>query len=114
MKNERILNNLSQVEDAYIVEASPVSQRGKKRNWTKWVAMAACLCLVTVAAITLPHMDNLRPAQPDDFTTEQFYTLPQAEQLNVRLVEWQSEGFKAVVTDKGTIQYKFLIHFHAG
>lgn len=59
MKEERILNVLGKVDEKYIKEADPeVKATRKAPVWTKWAAMAACLCLVVVGALTIPNLQN--------------------------------------------------------
>ena len=59
MKEERILNVLGKVDEKYIKEADPeVKAERKAPVWTKWAAMAACLCLVVVGALTIPNLQN--------------------------------------------------------
>jgi len=66
MKEERILNVLGKVDEKYIKEADPeVKAKRKPPVWTKWAAMAACLCLVIGAVIMFPHTGNNPPdSQP--------------------------------------------------
>lgn len=62
MKEERILNVLGKVDEKYIKEADPeVKAKRKAPVWTKWAAMAACLCLVVVGALTIPNLQNEPP-----------------------------------------------------
>jgi hypothetical protein len=54
MKEERILDVLGKVDEKYIKEADPeVKAKRKAPAWTKWVAMAACLCFIVAATIPL-------------------------------------------------------------
>ena len=46
MKGERIYKSLNLVDEAYIEESAPVIKAGGKGVWLKWVAVAACICLV--------------------------------------------------------------------
>ena len=62
MKEERILNVIGKVDEKYIKEADPEAKA--KRNapvWTKWAAMAACLCLVAFGIVGV-----LKPFSLDD------------------------------------------------
>ncbi|MDD2959383.1 MAG: hypothetical protein PHR92_12820 [Lachnospiraceae bacterium] len=57
MKEEkRILNVLGQVDEKYIEEAAPGKRANKKAKhksptWTKWGALAACVCLVLAVSM---------------------------------------------------------------
>lgn len=99
MKEERILSILNQVDEKYIKEAEPMNKTKKKNNWMKWGAMAACLCLVVVGALTIPNWQ--REPLHGQGTMEQVYSLPQAEIMSVELVEWGGDHFKGVVVDAG-------------
>ncbi len=73
MKEERILDALGKVDEKYIKEADPeVKAKRKAPVWTKWAAMAACLCLIVVGAVTIPMFnqdsnDNNDPPNSDDY-----------------------------------------------
>lgn len=62
MKEERILNVLGKVDEKYIKEADPeVKAKRKAPVWTKWGAMAACLCLVIGAITMIPYFGENTP-----------------------------------------------------
>lgn len=46
MREERLLSLLGQVEETYISETNPFADDKEKKNWKKWCAMAAALCLI--------------------------------------------------------------------
>ena len=59
MKEDRILNVLGKVDEKYIKEADPeVKAKRKAQVWTKWGAMAACLCLVVGAITMIPRLSD--------------------------------------------------------
>ena len=66
MKNERILNALGKINDDMIADAKIGAQAKKTTpQWVRWVAMAACLCLiVTASALIAP----LFGGEPGDST----------------------------------------------
>ncbi len=45
MKNERLLNEIGEIDDRFIAEAAPAAKKAAKPLWIKWAAAAACLCL---------------------------------------------------------------------
>ena len=52
MKEDRILNVLGKVDEKYIKEADPEAKAKRKAPvWTKWAAMAACLCLIIAGGL---------------------------------------------------------------
>lgn len=65
-ETQKLYNSITNIEDKYIQEARAAKRR-KNPVWIKWGAIAACLCLVCVSAITVP---NLLIAIPNIFNGE--------------------------------------------
>ncbi len=60
MKEERILDVLEKVDEKYIKEADPeVKVTRKAPAWTKWTAVAACLCIVAFAISQIPLVKEM-------------------------------------------------------
>ena len=49
MKKEKLYEAVGEIDDVYIRDAHIVSKK-ESGKWLKWVAVAACLCLVAVGA----------------------------------------------------------------
>ena len=72
MNAKKFSDAMSELDSKYIDEAlnykKKVKKSRKKTNkysWTKWGAMAACLCLIVAGAFTLPHfIGNDTPNTP--------------------------------------------------
>lgn len=109
MNARKFSDAMSELDSKYIDEALNYKKKAKKPFWMKWGAMAACLCLVVVSALTISDLqDNLSgqgttgQGNPSgEGTMEQVYTLPQAETMSVELVEWSVDHFKGIVVDAG-------------
>ena len=101
MKKEELFNIIGEVDEQKVAVAGMAMNTNKKSRpvWVKWGAMAACLCLVVVGALTIPNLQNETPHGQG--TMEQVYTLPQAETMSVKLIEWSVDHFKGVVVDAG-------------
>ena len=97
MTNEKLYEVLGDINEKHINEARAY-HKAKKPGWVKWGAMAACLCLVVVGALTISDLQDNLSGQG---TMEQVYTLPQAETMSVELVEWSVDHFKGIVVDAG-------------
>ncbi len=54
MRGTELLDKMELIDPAY-VEAAEQQIGKKKSTWIKWTAMAACLCLVLAAALTIPE-----------------------------------------------------------
>lgn len=95
MKNENILDAIGMINEEAVRDAKAY-QRPKSRNWIKWGAMAACLCLVVVGALVGPTKtpsDNtpnsvISNANRDDETTNPPVIIdnPAAYQISLRNV----------------------------
>lgn len=68
MNSKKFSEAMSEIDSKYIDEAFHYQKKsGKKHSWTKWGALAACLCLALGTAFTVPkHM------QPYNFEMQQF------------------------------------------
>lgn len=61
MNNEKLLEAIGMINDEAIQEAKQ-SRRPVSRHWTKWVAAAACFCIVICACvIAIPMFHNEQP-----------------------------------------------------
>ena len=98
MTNEKLYEAIGDISDNKIKEAKQV-RKAKQPIWVKRGAMAACLCLAVVGALTITNLQNEPPHGQG--TMAQVYTLPQAETMSVALVEWGGDHFKGIVVDTG-------------
>ena len=69
MNAKKFSDAMSELDTKYVDEAlnykKKAGKKKKKQNWTKWGAMAACLCLVIVGAFALPRfIGNDTPDTP--------------------------------------------------
>lgn len=63
MNAKKFSEAMSEIDSKYIEEALNYKKKAQKPVWIKWGAMAACLCLIVVAIITVPSM--LIPKESD-------------------------------------------------
>lgn len=63
MNAKKFSEAMSELDSKYIEEALNYKKKAQKPVWIKWGAMAACLCLIAAAAITIPFM--LSPWESD-------------------------------------------------
>ena len=56
MNAKKFSDAMSELDSKYIDEAFNYKKKAKKPVWVKWGAMAACLCLIVVAIISVPSM----------------------------------------------------------
>lgn len=64
MKEERILNVLSKVDEKYIIEAEPgIKARHISPVWVRWTAITACLFLITGSILLFQNINHV-PSDP--------------------------------------------------
>ncbi len=67
MRAEDLSDAIGKVEDKWVVEADNARRmpRRSRRFWVQWVAVAACLCLLAGAVLSLPHWQAPKPSESD-------------------------------------------------
>ena len=58
MNSNKIREGIGFIDEDLIAGAIEYTRTKKKNVWVKWSAMAACLCLVVVGAVTIPNLQN--------------------------------------------------------
>lgn len=58
MKEEKLLETMADIEEKYIIEARTENTKKKPPVWMKWVATAACLCLVIGAVMAMTNKNK--------------------------------------------------------
>lgn len=61
MTTKKFSEAMNELEDRYVTEAITYQRSKKKRNWLKWVAAAACICLVLAGLFPLFHQPGVSP-----------------------------------------------------
>ena len=65
MKKEQLYEVLGDINENYVNDAHKTAKKKSRTVWTKWAAMAACLCLVVVGAFIAPNLiGNQNVEQP--------------------------------------------------
>ena len=65
MNAKKFSDAMSELDTKYVDEALNYKKKSRKSVWTKWWAVAACLCLIVVAIITVPSLLNLGRSDDD-------------------------------------------------
>ena len=61
MSKDRLVDSLGRIDDQMIQSVESLRRKKKRPAWTKWGAMAACLCLVAVLGTILGTEDDYIP-----------------------------------------------------
>ncbi len=64
MKNERLLNAIGEIDETLINDAVTAPAKKKGLHWTRWVAIAACFCLIAVSILTILNRPEEVPILP--------------------------------------------------
>ncbi|MGM9640179.1 MAG: hypothetical protein ACI3V3_02305 [Faecousia sp.] len=94
MRGNELLDKMELMDPAY-VEAADVAPKRKKNNWGKWVAMAACLCLITAGVFAAPRFrgePEPAPGSTVDRTGEQALCPPLPTVTDANLEESRDRG----------------------
>ena len=81
MKKEEFFNIIGEVDEQKVATAgmAMTTKKNSRPIWLKWVAIAACLCLIAIATIWCPQHNSVVPPELSLSTSEP--TLPIEESL---------------------------------
>lgn len=63
MSKDNVIDSLGRIDDDMIRGVDALRRKRKRSGWVRWAAIAACLCLVIVAAVLIPNGNNT-PVDP--------------------------------------------------
>ena len=63
MNVKKFSDAMSELDTKYVDEALNYKKKDKKPIWIKWGAMAACLCVLVVGAVTFLHNSTMNTDQ---------------------------------------------------
>lgn len=61
MSKNRVIDSLGRIDEDMVQEFEALRRNKKRPVWTKWGAMAACLCLVVCISVFQPWKNEHRP-----------------------------------------------------
>lgn len=64
MKEEKLFETMADINENYVADAHKNPNKKRAISWMRWVAVAACLCVVIVGAIAIPK--TKAPVQTPD------------------------------------------------
>lgn len=62
MNTPKMVDAMSYIDDDLVSNAITYT-KAKKRQWVKWVSLAACLCVLLVGAVAWKNMGSTQPPQ---------------------------------------------------
>ena len=86
MKKEQLYEVLGDINENYVNDAHMTAKKSAYPIWLKWVAMAACLCLVVSGAFVLPRLQSVFVEPNPQLSTNPNIGTEQPNNKNVLLV----------------------------
>ncbi len=102
MKANDLLDMIGNTDDGIVKEAKKRKKPAVAR-WTKWVAVAACICLAIGIAVS--HNSSNVVTDNNHADTAQGHVLETPQKMTVKIVGWAGDGFRVTVieAEKNTI-----------
>lgn len=98
MKSYELLDAVGGIDAEHIRSAS--TEKTRSIAVKKWIALAACLCLVAVSVITIQHINSPSVVTDNNHAgTAQEHTLDTPQEMTVKIVGWGGDGFRVTVVD---------------
>ena len=70
MNKDNIVDSLGRIDDDMIESVEVLRRKKRHPAWKKWSAMAACFCLLIVAAVAVPHLFHEISLDNNDFPVQ--------------------------------------------
>lgn len=67
MTEEKIFENMAEIDEKFIVEAHETKNKAPKNTWISWTAVAACLCVAIGIIFLVKYLDKPTIAYADTF-----------------------------------------------
>ena len=96
MKANDLLDMIGNTDDSMIEEAKKRKKPAAAR-WTKWVAVAACVCIAIGIAVS--HNSPSVVTGNNYAGTAQGHVLETPQKMTVKIVGWGGDGFRVIVTE---------------
>lgn len=61
MKTPKMVDAMSYIDDDLVSDAITY-KKAQKRQWVKWVSLAACLCVLLLGTVVWKNMDSTQPS----------------------------------------------------
>jgi hypothetical protein len=108
MNTPKMVDAMNHIDDD-LVSAAITYTKAKKRQWIKWVSLAACLCVLLVGAAVWKNMGSTQPPKsggtlPGD--TEVYPTV----MVDGKLYEWRKGRAICVTVPEDLVHCGQIIH----
>ena len=100
MKEHDLLEAVGGINEKYINNAGAVKIRNNAKTVYRWIAAAACLCLIVASIITIQHINSSNVVTDNNHAgTAQEHILDTPQEMTVKIVGWTGDGFRVTVVD---------------
>ena len=112
MKTPKMVDAMSYIDDDLVSDAITYT-KAKKRQWVKWVSLAACLCVLLVGTVVWKNMDSTQPSTRPPQSggtllgdTEVYPTV----MVDGKLYEWRKGRAICVTVPEDLVYYGQVTH----
>ena len=116
MKTQKMVDAMSYIDDDLVSDAITY-KKAQKRQWVKWVSLAACLCVLLTGAAVWKNMNSTQPPQTESTRppqsggtllgdTEVYPTV----MVDGKLYEWRKGRAICVTVPEDLVHYGQIIH----
>ena len=116
MNTPKMVDAMNHIDDD-LVSAAITYTKAKKRQWVKWVSLAACLCVLLTGAAVWKNMNSTQPPQTESTRPPQSGgTLPGDTEVyptvmvDGKLYEWRKGRAICVTVPEDLVHYGQIIH----
>lgn len=108
MKTPKMVDAMSYIDDDLVSDAITYT-KAKKRQWVKWVSLAACLCVLLVGAVAWKNMGSTQPPQSGGTLLGDTEVYPTV-MVDGKLYEWRKGRAICVTVPEDLVHYGQIIH----
>ena len=116
MKTPKMVDAMNHIDDDLVSDAITYT-KAKKRQWVKWVSLAACLCVLLTGAAVWKNMNSTQPPQTEstqppkagctlDGAMEVYPTV----MVDGKLYEWRKGRAICVTVPEDLVYYGQVTH----
>ena len=108
MKTPKMVDAMSYIDDDLVSDAITYT-KAKKRQWVKWVSLAACLCVLLTGAVAWKNMDRTQTPQAGGSPLGDDKEWP-IVMVDGEIYEWRKGRAACLEVPEDLVYYGQIIH----
>lgn len=109
MKTPKMVDAMSYIDDN-LVSGAITYTKAKKRQWVKWVSLAACLCVLLIGAVAWKNVDRTQPPPCAGSTMPGWDEVYPTVMVDGKLYEWRKGRAICLDVPEDCVYYGQVIH----